>query len=108
MSTVFLKREESSNVLGRVPCRTPYEEVVLNEVSKITSAVLGTLTNREEEVLRLRFGLDGSSETLMSIGRMYNLSASRIRHIESKALRKLRHPTRKDILAVLVPEHWIC
>ena len=57
--------------------------------------VLSTLTEREEKVLRLRFGLeDGRSRTLEEVGQMFNVTRERIRQIEAKALRKLRHPNR--------------
>ena len=66
--------------------------------------VLSTLTPREEKVLRLRFGLeDGRSRTLEEVGKEFNVTRERIRQIEAKALRKLRHPSRskklKDFLA---------
>jgi len=65
--------------------------------------VLGTLTDREQEVLRLRFGLeDGRTRTLEEVGKEFNVTRERIRQIEAKALRKLRHPSRsrklKDFL----------
>ena len=59
--------------------------------------VLATLTDREEKVLRLRFGLeDGRSRTLEEVGQMFNVTRERIRQIEAKALRKLRHPNRSN------------
>lgn len=65
--------------------------------------VLGTLTEREQEVLKLRFGLDdGRTRTLEEVGKEFNVTRERIRQIEAKALRKLRHPSRsrklKDFL----------
>lgn len=74
------------------------EEVVMkiefkNELDKI----LKTLTDREEKILRLRFGLDdGRERTLEEIGNIYGLTRERIRQIEEKALRKLRHPSRSN------------
>lgn len=63
------------------------------------SEVLDTLTPREEKVLRLRFGLeDGRSRTLEEVGREFNVTRERIRQIEAKALRKLRHPSRSKKL----------
>ena len=57
--------------------------------------VLQTLTEREQEVLKLRFGLvDGYSRTLEEVGRRFKVTRERIRQIEAKALRKLRHPSR--------------
>ncbi len=61
--------------------------------------VLGTLTEREQKVLRLRFGLDdGRPRTLEEVGRDFNVTRERIRQIEAKALRKLRHPSRSKKL----------
>ena len=60
---------------------------------------LDTLTPREEKVLRLRFGLDdGRARTLEEVGREFKVTRDRIRQIEAKALRKLRHPTRSKKL----------
>ena len=57
--------------------------------------VLGTLKEREAEILRMRFGLnDGRTQTLEEVGSVYNVTRERIRQIEAKALRKLRHPSR--------------
>ena len=61
--------------------------------------VLGTLTEREQKVLTLRFGLeDGRARTLEEVGKEFNVTRERIRQIEAKALRKLRHPSRSKIL----------
>ena len=61
--------------------------------------VLDTLTEREQNVLRLRFGLDDwRPRTLEEVGREFNVTRERIRQIEAKALRKLRHPSRSKKL----------
>jgi len=61
--------------------------------------VLHTLTDREEKVLRLRFGLDdGKPRTLEEVGKQFSVTRERIRQIEAKALRKLRHPSRSKRL----------
>ena len=61
--------------------------------------VLGTLTAREARVLKLRFGLeDGRARTLEEVGKEFNVTRERIRQIEAKALRKLRHPSRSKKL----------
>ena len=74
--------------------------------------VLGTLTEREQKVLRLRFGLDdGRARTLEEVGKEFNVTRERIRQIEAKALRKLRHPSRSRKLresctAVQTPQSY--
>ena len=62
-------------------------------------AVLNQLTDREQQVLEMRFGLiDGNVRTLEEVGRQFNVTRERIRQIEAKALRKLRHPSRSKQL----------
>ena len=68
---------------------------VLAEFGYFPKEVLETLTEREQKVLRLRFGLDdGEAKTLEEVGKKFNVTRERIRQIEAKALRKLRHPSR--------------
>ena len=76
------------------------EEYAINEVLKDEiSEVLLTLTEREEQVLKLRFGLvDGTCRTLEEVGMIFGVTRERIRQIEAKALRKLRHPSRSKKL----------
>ena len=74
---------------------SPIEHVIVSNLREQTGKVLRTLTPREEQVLRMRFGVgDGSEHTLEEVGRSFNVTRERIRQIESKALRKLRHPSR--------------
>ena len=74
---------------------SPVESVIGNNLRDQTGNVLKTLTPREELVLRMRFGVgEGSEHTLEEVGRSFNVTRERIRQIESKALRKLRHPSR--------------
>lgn len=68
-------------------------------LKKQLTEVLDTLTPREEKVVRLRFGLDdGKTRTLEDVGKEFNVTRERIRQIEAKALRKLRHPSRSKRL----------
>ena len=73
----------------------PAEAAAFTLLKEQLQEVLGTLTEREQKVLRLRFGLDdGRARTLEEVGREFNVTRERIRQIEAKALRKLRHPSR--------------
>ena len=98
--------EEDSHFGDFVPDRTSMspEEYATNEILKEQiKEVLKTLQKREQEVLELRFGLlDGTCYTLEEVGKRFNVTRERIRQIEAKALRKLRHPSRakklKDFL----------
>ncbi|HXU46065.1 MAG TPA: RNA polymerase sigma factor RpoD [Thermoanaerobaculia bacterium] len=74
---------------------SPIDSVIFTNLREQTRKVLKTLTPREELVLKMRFGVgDGSEHTLEEVGRSFNVTRERIRQIESKALRKLRHPSR--------------
>ncbi|MEG1304609.1 MAG: RNA polymerase sigma factor RpoD, partial [Oscillospiraceae bacterium] len=78
-----------------VPAEAAYHTLLREQLGD----VLGTLTAREEKVLRLRFGLeDGRPRTLEEVGKEFNVTRERIRQIEAKALRKLRHPSRSKRL----------
>ncbi|MCR5594833.1 MAG: RNA polymerase sigma factor RpoD [Lachnospiraceae bacterium] len=73
----------------------PADEAAFTLLKEQLVEVLGTLTEREQKVLRLRFGLDdGRARTLEEVGKEFNVTRERIRQIEAKALRKLRHPSR--------------
>ena len=93
----------SSNMMGsllgvdrRANPVLAYEQ---NEVRGVVSHVLQSLTDREQQVLNMRFGLDGGEpKTLDQIGEVIGVTRERIRHIEAKALRKLRHPKRVGLL----------
>jgi len=82
------------------------EEYATNEILKDEiSSVLMTLTDREEQVLKLRFGLiDGTCRTLEEVGQIFGVTRERIRQIEAKALRKLRHPSRSKKLKDFMSE----
>jgi RNA polymerase primary sigma factor len=75
----------------------PAEEVVCTKLSEQIASVLSDLTPREEQVLRKRFGIgEKSDHTLEEVGKLFNVTRERIRQIEAKALRKLRHPVRSQ------------
>ncbi len=78
---------------------SPIDSVIFTNLREQTRGVLKTLTPREELVLKMRFGVgEGSEHTLEEVGRSFNVTRERIRQIESKALRKLRHPSRASKL----------
>jgi RNA polymerase primary sigma factor len=74
----------------------PAETAITNNLRELTEDVLSTLTPREKEIIKMRFGLDQSGEerTLEEVGKHFNVTRERIRQIEAKALAKLRHPSR--------------
>ncbi|MBQ4132731.1 MAG: RNA polymerase sigma factor RpoD [Desulfovibrionaceae bacterium] len=77
----------------------PAEEVVNTKLSEQIAGVLADLAPREEQVLRKRFGIgEKSDHTLEEVGKLFNVTRERIRQIEAKALRKLRHPIRSQVL----------
>jgi RNA polymerase primary sigma factor len=70
-----------------------------NSLAGVTKEVLDSLTPREAKVLRMRFGIEMSTDhTLEEVGKQFDVTRERIRQIEAKALRKLRHPSRSDKL----------
>ncbi|HXE97930.1 MAG TPA: RNA polymerase sigma factor RpoD [Dongiaceae bacterium] len=82
---------------------SPIEAVIKNNLSESTAKVLSTLTPREEKVLRMRFGIgEKSDHTLEEVGQDFEVTRERIRQIEAKALRKLRHPSRSKKLKSFV------
>ena len=94
--------EEDSHLGDFIPdddAPAPAEMAAFTLLKEQLMGVLDTLTAREEKVLRLRFGLDdGKARTLEEVGREFNVTRERIRQIEAKALRKLRHPSRSKKL----------
>lgn len=84
--------EDSNNL-------SPSASSIVSNLSKVTNDVLSSLTPREAKVLRMRFGIDMNKDhTLEEVGKQFDVTRERIRQIEAKALRKLRHPTRSDQL----------
>ncbi len=84
----------------------PYEYTAKMKLREELDSVLATLTEREERVLRLRFGLiDGRQRTLEEVGKEFNVTRERIRQVEAKALRKLKHPSRSKKLKDFMIKH---
>src|SRR5262249_25670284 len=73
---------------------SPSDAVINLNLKEQTDQVLKTLTPREEKVIKMRFGVAGSEHTLEEVGQNFAVTRERIRQIEAKALRKLRHPSR--------------
>ena len=90
----FLENQES---------QSPYDAVQTRELSGRVNDILGTLSEREEKIIRLRFGIGEKAEyTLEEIGKLFNVSRERIRQIEKKALNRLRHSSRRDKLKFFI------
>jgi RNA polymerase primary sigma factor len=84
---------------------SPIEAATEEGLTEATREVLGGLTAREAKVLRMRFGIDMNTDhTLEEVGKQFDVTRERIRQIEAKALRKLRHPTRSDYLRSFLDE----
>ncbi len=98
--------EEDSHLKDFIEDRSavsPVDAVIQVNLKEQTQSVLRTLTPREEKVLKMRFGVgDGSEHTLEEVGQSFMVTRERIRQIESKALRKLRHPSRSKVLRVFL------
>jgi RNA polymerase primary sigma factor len=78
---------------------TPDDAAVYSSLRNVTNEILEGLTPREAKVLRMRFGIEMNTDhTLEEVGKQFDVTRERIRQIEAKALRKLRHPTRSDRL----------
>ncbi len=98
--------EEDSYVgdfIGDVSTLTPEDSVLNGSLQDVIKEVLDSLTPREAKVLRMRFGIEMSTDhTLEEVGKQFDVTRERIRQIEAKALRKLRHPSRADKLKSLL------
>jgi len=83
----------------------PIEAAVKSSLRDTTTRILSSLTPREERVLRMRFGIGMNSDhTLEEVGQQFSVTRERIRQIEAKALRKLKHPTRARKLKTFLDE----
>jgi len=92
---------EDSNTLA------PAEAALHDSMRDVVKDVLDSLTPREAKVLRMRFGVEMSTDhTLEEVGKQFDVTRERIRQIEAKALRKMRHPSRSDKLKTFLEEDW--
>ena len=100
--------DEDANIgdlIEDVTIAQPIDNATKNNLTESTRGVLGSLTAREAKVLRMRFGIDmNTAHTLEEVGKQFDVTRERIRQIEAKALRKLRHPTRSDHLRSFIDE----
>ena len=85
----------------------PAEAALHESMRDVVKDVLDSLTPREAKVLRMRFGVEMSTDhTLEEVGKQFDVTRERIRQIEAKALRKMRHPSRSDKLKTFLEEDW--
>jgi RNA polymerase primary sigma factor len=100
--------EEDSHLSDFIEDRgvvSPADAVININLKEMTEQVLNMLTPREERVLKMRFGLeDGTEHTLEEVGQKFGVTRERIRQIEAKALRKLRHPSRSRQLRAFLAD----
>ncbi len=83
----------------------PVDAAIYAGLREVTKEILDSLTPREAKVLRMRFGIEMNTDhTLEEVGKQFDVTRERIRQIEAKALRKLRHPTRSDKLRSFLGE----
>lgn len=95
----LIKQAEKEYARMLPPPKSLHQQAAEKEMSALLERVLDTLSPREQRVIRMRFGLDdGVSKTLEQVGKAFGVTRERVRQIEAKALRKLRHPTRARCL----------
>jgi RNA polymerase sigma factor (sigma-70 family) len=90
--------------ISQLPAPDIMSEKKKEEIDKSIYKALKTLTEREQEVLRLRFGLDCNEHTLKDVGELLGICGQRVMQVEAKALRKLRHPRRFGIIKAAIRE----
>jgi RNA polymerase primary sigma factor len=82
------------------------DPICASELKEIIDKLVSTLTYRQQKVIRLRYGIGGSSHNLREIGEMFRLSKETVRIIEAKAIRSLQHPMRRNRLFSFIPPNW--
>ena len=96
---ILSEEKELKDVIIDEKSISPFKLLENSEASDRIEQVLSSLTAREEKIIRMRFGIgEGSEHTLEEVGKFFNLTRERIRQIEIKALKKLRHPARSKVL----------
>ncbi len=96
---ILSEEKELKDVIVDEKAASPFKTLENSEASNRIEQVLSSLTEREEKIIRMRFGIGvGSEHTLEEVGKYFNLTRERIRQIEIKALKKLRHPARSKLL----------
>src|SRR5512142_1772334 len=96
---ILSEEKELKDVIIDEKSISPFKTLENSEAANRIEQVLGSLTDREEKIIRMRFGIGvGSEHTLEEVGKFFNLTRERIRQIEIKALKKLRHPARSKLL----------
>ena len=104
VGTFRIEKEENESKqpmfnLAFVNCEKQTDDAIQSNLRETTTRVLASLTPREERILRMRFGIGMNSDhTLEEVGHKFSVTRERIRQIEAKALRKLKHPTRSRVL----------
>jgi RNA polymerase sigma factor (sigma-70 family) len=99
MSKEALQVTLQSSARSLIGLDYPEQEMVEEDMARITKDKLDSLTPREAKILRLRFGFDGGEgRTLEEVGKIFGISRTQIMHIEQRALRHMRHPSRSDDL----------
>ena len=100
--------DEDSNLgdfLEDTSINSPIDDASIRSLKDSTDEILASLTAREAKVLRMRFGIGMNNDhTLEEVGKQFDVTRERIRQIEAKALRKLRHPSRSDVLKSFLHE----
>ena len=96
-SNIYLDEVEVSSLMCRDPSSDPSALLEEKDTQNIIDNILATLTPKEQTIVRLLYGLDGEEKTLADAGKDFDLTRERVRQIEAKALRKLRHLDRRDL-----------
>jgi len=96
---ILSEEKELKDVIVDEKSVSPFKTLENSEAASRIEEVLASLTEREEKIIRMRFGIGiGTEHTLEEVGKYFNLTRERIRQIEIKALKKLRHPARSKML----------